>query len=247
LSFFDCFTTFGVPCIPPYRYAGNVGELIEEMDFCGISQAIVMHISQRELTPITGNSLLLREIEQHRERLYPIWAILPHHCGEQPEAGNFISNMRDNDVRALIAYPDDHGYDLDILTFGELFEQIQAYRIPLYLQPDYRRIKSILADFPDMVIVSLRNGPHGQDRYFRPILERYENFHLDTSTMLMAGGIEDLVSMYGARRLLFGTYFPANSSGAALMRIHSADISDKDKELICYENINRLMQGVITA
>ena len=43
---------------------------------------------------------------------------------------------------------------------------------------------------------------------FRPLLERYPNFYVDTAQYLLDGGIESVVTDYGAGRMLFGSGFP---------------------------------------
>ena len=47
IEFFDCDAGFGRAMVPPMRYAATADELLEEMDFCGIGEALVYHAAMR--------------------------------------------------------------------------------------------------------------------------------------------------------------------------------------------------------
>ncbi len=47
MNFFDCNCSFGDTRRPPFRYARNVEELLEEMMYCGIDRALVRHAKMR--------------------------------------------------------------------------------------------------------------------------------------------------------------------------------------------------------
>ena len=62
MEIFDCNCSIGGP-IPAFRYACNAIELIQEMDFCGIDNALVYHADMRFSLPFLANSKLLQEIK----------------------------------------------------------------------------------------------------------------------------------------------------------------------------------------
>ena len=49
--------------IKPLRYAETARDLLKEMDFYGIDEAVVFHSRQREDSPVVGNKILFDEIE----------------------------------------------------------------------------------------------------------------------------------------------------------------------------------------
>jgi len=63
MKFFDCNASFGAPMLKPLRYAENAGELLSEMDYYGISEALVYHVRQRDDSPVVGDRMLLQEIK----------------------------------------------------------------------------------------------------------------------------------------------------------------------------------------
>jgi predicted TIM-barrel fold metal-dependent hydrolase len=85
------------------------------------------------------------------------------------------------------------------------------------------------------------HGCWGQDRLFRPLLERYPNVHVDTAQYLLDGGIESLVADYGARRLLFGSGFPESYLGGMMLALRHARIPDEAKAAIAAGNLERML------
>ena len=104
---------------------------------------------------------------------------------------------------------------LNDVVFGELFEELTARRIPLLIKPGWPTVYALLGQFPQLTVVAVGHGPHGADRYFRPLVEKYPRFHLDTAAYLQDGGIEEFCNKYGAH---------ASSLAPAIRRTASADL-----------------------
>jgi predicted TIM-barrel fold metal-dependent hydrolase len=160
--------------------------------------------------------------------------------------------MQENGVRALWAWPSQHRYLIDGNSFGPLLEELVARRIPLFLPvaegPDdrggWRRISALLRDFPDLTLVATDQSVWGEDRHFRPLVERYPNLFLETSRYELAHGLCDFYHRYGADRWLFGTGFPHCYMGGAVLQLLHADIPSSAVEAIAGGNLRRLLQGV---
>ncbi|MCL5998465.1 MAG: amidohydrolase [Chloroflexi bacterium] len=243
MEFFDCNCSLGITAIPMFRYAANALELEEEMAFCGISRALVYHSAMRFGSPIEGNQWILQET-RGRPSLHPTWAILPSQTGEMPPSEALMRAMVANGVRALRAFPNEHRYSLDALTFGDLLEVLQERRIPLFAKQDLQRIGQLLKDFPNLVIVAVNQGPHSLERYLRPLLDVFPKLYVDTSYYISDGLVEEFCARYGPSRLLFGTAYPDNCSGGALLRVAQADIPQASREAIACKNLERILAEV---
>ena len=121
LELFDCNCWFGVPAVPPLRFARTADELLKEMSFCGITKALVYHVAMKEDSPLVGNELVIEETRGRLE-FSAAWAILPPQTGEIGAPDAFVARMKENGVRALCAFPGQHKYLLNENTFGALFE-----------------------------------------------------------------------------------------------------------------------------
>ena len=91
---------------------------------------------------------------------------------------------------------------LNDVVFGELFEELTARG---HSAADQTELAHSL--FPARP-VSAAHGccggarAHGADRYFRPLVEKYPRFHIDTAAYLQDGGIEEFCNKYGAHASL---------------------------------------------
>ena len=141
----------------------------------------------------------------------------------------------------LWAFPQEHRYRLDRGTFPELFRLMARRRIPLLAKETLFQLKELLEACPELIVVAMNQGPHGLDRHLRPLMDAFPHSHVDTSYLLVEGLIEELCSRYGPERLLFGTAYPDNCGGGALLRLAQADIGDDARSLIAAGNIERLL------
>ncbi len=98
--------------------------------------------------------------------------------------------------------------------------------------------------FPKLTLIFVGHGCWGEDRYFRPMIEKYENMYIDTSRYEVDGGIAEFCRIYGPYRMLFGTNFPYTPMAGAMMTLMHADIPDDAKEAVASGNLQRILSEV---
>ncbi|MBO3803304.1 MAG: hypothetical protein JTT11_05440, partial [Candidatus Brockarchaeota archaeon] len=195
MDFFDCNACFGVSQVPlSLRQAATAEELVQEMEFCGISEALVYHAAMRDDAPYVGNELLTEAIRGFKN-LHGSWAIAPCQTGEQEPPPAFLRRMRRHGIRALRAFPSKHRYLLDGIAFGPLFRLLAKRKVPLFLsvsessggRSGWALVEQLLLEFPSLVLVATDHGPWGDDRFFRPLLERFKGLRIDISRYELDG------------------------------------------------------------
>jgi hypothetical protein len=218
------------------------------MDRAGVDRALVWHIAQHDVAPQTGNRLLADGIAPH-PRLVGCWTALPNQTHEFPEPAELFAQMRGERVAALRVFPSSHRFLVKDVSMGELLTAMTNARVPLLLSVrrgiSWQAVYAILEDFPELTCVVCDHGCWGEDRMFRPLLERYPNVRVDTAQYLLDGGIEAIVEDYGPNRLLFGSGFPESYFGGMMMAIKHARISKEAKEAIAHGNLERLIGDVL--
>jgi hypothetical protein len=244
LRFFDCNCAFGPYRTRVFRFARTADELIEEMDYCNIERALVYHTSMRYDHPIVGNQRVVQET-MGQPRLVPTWAILPAQTREQPSLEVLLGEMQRQNVRVLRMFPDDHRYFVDDITWGDQMDAYAQRRIPLFIRVGLDRIAELLKSFPRLVIITSSQGSNPLDRYAWPLVEKYPGLFFDTSGYLVDGGIEEFCRRYSVARLVFGSGYPDNSSGAALLTLARAELSDAERQAIAADNLCRLLAEAI--
>jgi predicted TIM-barrel fold metal-dependent hydrolase len=240
MNLFDCNCWYGRPPRPPFRFAATASELLEQMDFCGIGAALAYHVNQRFGAPQVYDRVALDDLSG-QPRLFPIRTLMPPQTGELPSPEVLLAELRRDGVRAVRAFPSEHRYRLDGLTFGPHLDMLAAHRIPLLVKADCLAIGDLLRDCPDLTVIAMSQGPHSLERYLRPILDRYPNLYLETSGLLVEGLIEEFVARYGSSRLVFGSGFPDNAAGGAQHTLRFADIPEDARVAIAGGNLRRLL------
>jgi hypothetical protein len=245
LRFFDCNAFFGLPMKRPLAPVASAAELVAEMDRAGVERALAWHIAQHDASPQAGNALLADEIRD-QPRLTGCWTILPNQAREFPPLPLFYERMREARVCALRVFPGSHRYLANAVSMGDWFQAMVERRIPLLLSlrrgVEWRDVYALLAEFPDLVCVVCDHGCWGEDRVFRPLLERYPHVYVDTAQYLLDGGLEALVADYGARRVLFGSGFPESYMGGMMMALRHARIPKEAKVAIAGGNLERILE-----
>ena len=202
---------------------------------------MVYHTCQRYYDPPDGNRLLISEINSS-DRLIPTWSILPSQTGEQPAVREWVTRMRQHNVRMLRMYPQNHCYFMDAETWADQMQVYEARRIPIYIHARLGEIRDLLRSFPKLVVITGTQGTNPLDRYAWPLIEKYPHLYFDTSAYFVDGILESFVKRFGASRLLFGTGYPDHAIGGSILMLYQADLSDRDKEAIASKNLERLLE-----
>jgi len=241
LQFFDCNCALGPYRTRVFRFARTASELIEELDFSNIQRALVYHTAMRFDHPLVGNERVVCETAG-QPRLMPTWALLPSQTGELLPLEKMLPEMMRHQIRALWLFPEEHRYFLDEITWGREMAVLMERRIPLFIRASLDRIATLLKSFPQLVVVTGSQGSNPLDRYAWPLIERYPNLIFETSAYLVDGGIEEFCRRYSARRLLFGSGYPDNAAGAAMLQLAHAEISDAERQAIAWDNLHQLLE-----
>ena len=255
MKFFDCNCSFGLLYKPGASPATcpTLEDLLAQLDRAGIERALVWHLAQLDSSPQRGNELLAAATAG-KERLVGCWTMLPEQTGEMP-VKKLLAAMKAHNILALRSFPAAHRYLLNREMMGPLLDAMTERRIPLLFS--MRRLPSwypahlawndlfeLMSDFPNLTLVVTDHGSWGCDRYFRPLLEKYQRVHIDTALYFLDGGLEDVVKRHGADRVLFGSGLPDRYAGGMMLAIRHAELPEADREAMAGGNLERLLKEV---
>lgn len=248
MRFFDCNAFLGRPAVREIWQPATAEMMLAEMDFCGVEKALVFHAAQIDAGPFPGNELLAEAIRLH-PRLYGCWALLPNQAHEFPPFHEFLAAMQAARVCALRVFPTTHHFLLNAQAMGGWLEPMERLHVPLFLSvtngADWQIAYDMLAEFSNLVCVLCDHGCWGEDRRFRPLIERYPNVYIDTAQYLLDGGIEAFVRDYGPTRMLYGSGFPRSHHGGMMLALRHAQITEEDKQAIAAGNLERILSEVL--
>jgi predicted TIM-barrel fold metal-dependent hydrolase len=257
MRFFDCCCEVGPRNDKDVAAPWSAKDVIRWMDHCGIDGALVVHTLSRQADPTCGREALAREIAIAPNRLFPVWTILPPHCGDFEQTPNeLLAEMEKADVRAVKVYPFSHGWPLTPSVIGSTLSALAEAGILLLIDfPEaangggvaaFEALDNMLGQFPKLRVL-LQNAKWSDQRMIVPLMESHPNLHIEFSSYQINRGLEEYARRFGAERLLFGSGMPCKSAGAARAFVDYALIPDEQKALIAGGNLSRLLGGITPA
>lgn len=214
-------------------------EMLAFMDEYGIDGAVA-YATRALADPAEGN------------RLMDAWAagsggrIQACHYVDAPDALMLEKSLKASRPACVRLLPKTQQYSLNPFYCGEVFEVLDALRIPVLLpegEVDYEALPGFFSAFRYVPVVLLRQGVH-HSRLLTPLLKAFDNLYLDTSNMVDAGLLDMYADKFGAHRLLFSSGMPQLEPCGALGLVLYANISQADKALILGGNWTEL-EGAI--
>lgn len=245
LDFFDCNCLVGKRADRKPGEPWSLNALLNEMERCGIADALVCHAASRDYDPAAGNSELAALIAG-QPHLHGCWALLPPGSGEFPPPDRFVDDLLAAGMAAAVAYPALHTYSMDDWSMGALFERLARRRIPLLLpfgQCPWETVNRLCRGFTDLpVIVTGLN--YRQLRFLLPLWETVRNLYVDLSWFSLHQGLEFLSSKGLTTQVLFGTNWPSYEPGAAVTMVTYADLPEEERRGVAAGNLQQILNGV---
>lgn len=245
MKLFDANICLGKPARGVTEPGISRDDVLQMMDHAGIDKGLVWHVSQHDCSAQAGNALLSEAIAGC-DRLLGCWSILPPQTGEVICDG-FFEKMAAERIVALRAMPEQHFYLLNRVVFGGFLDELTQRGIPLMVSlacgSSWGTVYTLLADYPKLTCIVCDTGVWSQSRFIYPLLESYPNVMVDTSMYsITASAIEFGVKRYGAHRFVFGSGYPARYPEAASLDLRHSDISEADRQMIAYGNMQRVIE-----
>ena len=153
-------------------------------------------------------------------------------------------------LKGIKIHPDTQGFNMDDPCMYELYDFMQERLALLVHCGDYRynyshpaRLAKLIKNFPKLTIIGAHFGGWSLQDLALEYL-RNKNCYLDTSSSIMYLGktrAKELIQIYGAERIVFGSDYPMWNPSDEIKRIMEIGLSDKEYELILNKNASRIL------
>jgi predicted TIM-barrel fold metal-dependent hydrolase len=228
--------------------------LLQEMEYYGISEALVFHAVSMENSPQLGNQLVIGETA-NAPSLHPVWSILPPVSGEMYSPEDMVLEMQRSNVHVIRLFPNHYHFDLRDWCLDEVFDVLSEHRIPVmidYIDPlmrgddrtDWESVIKVCKGYPELPVIVTEFRFRTNRRLYQA-MDKCPNLHVELSALWLFRAIESICRKFGAERIVFGTRLPIRDPSCALGMVNYAMISEEEKQMVAGDNLRDLMEGVI--
>lgn len=247
-KFFDSNLWLGNPMQPEFCLKWDLDDLLGYMDRYAIEGGIVTHTAAVKEDPYASNAELLRRIKES-ERL---WGGLVLNTDMPPgytDWGSYLDWALSQKARLVRLFPKSHGFSLERWCSGALLNAVNERRIPLvmwHMETNWSAVKTLCDSYPELPVI-IEGRPQKilyHNRFFYPLLEQCQNFHLELHNLNIYLGVEDIVERFGAQHLIFGSCMPFNDPNTSQMMVTAARIDEDARRRIAHGNLKNLMERI---
>ncbi len=254
MKYFDANAMIGEHFSPREGHYWTADDLLAEMDFFGIDEALVYHGLAAEYDLDYGNRQL-RDALCNRPRLHPCYVMALPPYGPPTPVDTIVSQALRGGVKAVRFFwggPFSNLTVLDLDTLGDLFAAVERHRIPMILANDggtqiggeqLVQIKNVCRVFPALPVILCSPKFSRDFPVIYTLLDRCKNFHLDISGIHNNGVLEEIARRFGVHHLIFGTNFPWFGGGQSRIALAYADLPESEKAAIASGNLMRLLEA----
>jgi uncharacterized protein len=223
-------------------------EFVAYLDRCGVRRGVISAArSNTARTPEdyrAGNREVIRYAEQYRGRFRASCVVTPARIEEALREietchrefgvvwlGEFCNYMT--------------GYKYDTPEWARIMELATRLNVVIQIHTNLAEMRYLADAFPETTIVFPHLGGNAQEIFERiAVVARHRNAHIDLSGsgIERVGILERAVKEIGAERVLYGSDFTINEPEGVIARVKNAFLTPKQRELILYGNIERLLE-----
>ncbi len=226
---------------------GTSSDLIDKGSKCSITNYVVHSVAIDKDHVQTINNYIKSECDAHKEFV----GFMTMHADFENKIEE-AQRCKNLGLKGVKIHPDTQKYNMDDERMYELYDYLQSEGLPLLIHcGDYRypyshpsRLCKIQKEFPRLITI----GAHfGGWSVYDLALEYLKdtNCYLDTSSSLEYIGLKrakELINIYGAERMLYGTDFPMWSPEEELKKFMNIGLTQSQNELILYKNAQQILK-----
>ncbi len=229
----------------PMNGDGTVGHLSQCMEEAGVTHAVVHSVAVKPQTVGAINDFI---IEACRQNPSFTGFMTMHPDFENPQAE--IERCLAAGLRGMKIHPDTQYVCADDPRMMRIYEILEGRASLILHAGDYRydyshprRVKNICRTFPQLQVNAAHFGGWSIPDLAVEYLED-ENCFMDCSSsfgFIGARRAKELIRLYGAHRILFGSDFPMWTPAAELDFLRSLELDEHEMELILWRNAQRFV------
>ncbi len=226
---------------------GTAKDLLKEGKESGVTDYVVHSVALTASRVEAINDYIASECKTHKE----FHGFGTMHADFENKIEE-IERARKMGLLGVKIHPDTQLFNMDDKRMFEFYDYLRQKDIPLLIHcGDYRydyshprRLKKLLREFPGLTVIGAHFGGWSMcDLAYEFLAD--ENCYVDTSSSFWMLGMKrakELIRLYGAERVVFGSDFPMWSVSEELERFKSMELTDEENSLILYKNAEKILK-----
>lgn len=231
----------------PMEEDGTLQTLIKMGDTIGVCHYLIHSVATRPDQVEHINTFVASAVKKYPDKFTGYGTIHPDYENIEGE----IERMIKLGLKGVKIHPDFQKFNIDDPSAMKIYEVIEG-RLPILVHTgDYRydyshprRMAKVIDAFPKLDVI----GAHFGGWSIRGEAVKYlldKKIWVDSSSSLYdmtPKEATELVRLWGAERIFFGTDYPMWRHDEELERFNKLDLTEKERSLILYENAKEFLK-----
>ena len=226
----------------PATCDGTLGALLQEGRQAGIDHFVVQSVATKPEQVHSINEFIAKEVAAFPQKLTGLGTLHP----DSKDMAGDIAHALELGLKGIKLHPDIQRFALDDPRCMIIYASCQG-KIPILLHTgDNRfdfsnpnRLLPVLRDFPGLTVIGAHFGGYSIWQEAASQLHGIPNLYVDCSSTMFAlpdAEVVDLIRLYGADRVMFGTDYPMWSPVVELAHFQRLPLTQAERELILHKN-----------
>lgn len=225
---------------------GTVENLLRWGDQYGVDRFVVHSVATKAEQVDSINSFIAEQVRLHPDRLIGFAALHP----DSDRISQQVEEAIQMGLTGVKLHPDFQQFHIDDEKAFPIYEAIEG-RMPLLVhtgdsRTEYSkpwRLAKMVDRFPKLDVIAAHFG--GYSEWENGALSlALKNVYVDTSSsqfILTPHQVRELIDIFGADHVLFGTDYPMWNPQDELERLQLVPMTGEERELILHGNMERLL------
>ena len=227
----------------PHGHAAEAAvQRLQEGRQAGIDHFVVQSVATKPEQVHSINEFIAKEVAAFPQKLTGLGTLHP----DSKDMAGDIAHALELGLKGIKLHPDIQHFPLDDPRCRIIYESCQG-KIPILLHTgDNRfdfsnpnRLLPVLRDFPGLTVIGAHFGGYSIWQEAAAQLHGIPNFYVDCSSTMFAlpdAEVVELIRLYGADRVMFGTDYPMWSPVVELAHFQRLPLTQEERALILHKN-----------
>ena len=220
----------------------------EEVSRCGEALGIVSGAYlnlDRGCGTLRQTNDITRAFCREKSGRFPVLRLLPPGYPDEAYTRDEMIRLASEEQALFRVCPGQDASPLTPWMFGWMLDALVETNTPLLVslqELDLRDAAAVKQAYPKLRLI-ITNTTQWMNRQYIRFAQYFPEVYFDTSNIIEYYGIENIVNLLGAERILFGTYMPEKEPYDKVFQLLYCELSDEQKQLIAHGNFERLVEG----